>query len=232
MTIFELLYKLKDLLIKSSQTKISDKEILILSNNKNYFRINNSSIILFDLNILNKLYRNDSSLDWNKFHEFLKFIKAINNNIVKLNHLGFGYRVSDINEELKKYQRLLPDGFHIFEERSDDLANNRWFFVKHNTNKLIPKIELIFYQTDKYKDYYPQFQIDIDTDLSYDVLKDYANKYLGKDFFFWNFDIPNYGIVMGMGKIGIINGINILVGLGTNLRKNPQLNKVNNNFPS
>lgn len=64
----------------------------------------------------------------------------------------------------------------------------------------------------------PHFQIDLDTDLTIEELEALTEKHFGKDFFSWKYHIPNYGVVMGMGKLGEVSGAKIFLGLGTKLR--------------
>jgi len=197
---------------------------ILFNNNFTGFKISESSIKLFDIDINKKLI-NKNHQDWNKFNNYFSFLKRIEGNILKLNHIGFGYKVEDVDKEINEYKKLLPTDYEIREEDSGDLENNRWFFIKHKTDKSILKIELVLYQTYKYKPFIPQFQIDIDTNMSFFELNNLTNEYISKDFSLWNYDIPNYGVVMFMGKIGEIDGVNIFLGLGTNLRKSPKLSK-------
>lgn len=127
---------------------------------------------------------------------------------------------------MEGYRAHLNHDFQLVEEDSGDKANNRWFFVRPGSDLSIPKVELIFYFTEKYGEFCPQFQIDIDTNLPYPNLKKIAEKHMGENFFFWKYDVPAYGVVMAMGKIGVIKGVNILVGLGTDLRKSQTFKKI------
>lgn len=218
MSIFKLLYKYQELFSKNNYFKITESEILINNNNFNYLTINDLEIKLFGIDISSKLI-NSGKKDWSNFDQYFKFITTIKNSIIKLNHLGFGYQIDSLEGELTNYKNHLTNDFELVEEQSDDEENNRWYFVKHKIDRSVPKIELIFYLTHKYKEYCPQFQLDIDTDLSYESIKKITDEFLGKNFFTWKYNVPGYGIVMAMGKIGQINGVNILVGIGTNLRK-------------
>jgi hypothetical protein len=218
MSIFDFLYRQKELFPKSESLVFSDKELLVTPGNRDYLKINSAGIKLFNVDVMSKLTSGDNR-NWDKFEEYFAFIDKIKNNILRLNHLGLGYRVNNIDEELNGYKKYLTEDFELVEEDSGDKINNRWFFVRHKENRSIPKVELIFYFSDKYKYFCPQFQIDVDTDLPYEELNRIVESHLGKGFFFWKYDVPNYGVVMAMGKVGQINGVNILVGLGTNLRK-------------
>ncbi len=225
MSIFELLSKQKHLFPKNEGIGFNDRELSITHKKRNYLKVNNKEARLFEIDVLSKL-KSDNNKSWDKFDSYFSFIGEINNRIMRLNHLGFGYKAQNANMELGEYEKHLGDGFQLVEEESGDKDNNRWFFIRHKEDRSIPKVELIFYFSDKYKDFCPQFQIDIDTDMSFAELNGVAEKHMGKDFFFWRYDVPAYGVVMAMGKIGMINGINILVGLGTNLRKSQTFMKI------
>lgn len=218
MSIFKLLYKYQIVLSQNNYFKITDTEILAVNNNFPYLKISDSQINLFGIDIFSKL-KNNGTNNWDNFDLYFKFISRIKNNHIRLNHLGFGYLVSNLEAELIQFKNHLMNDFELVEEASGDKENNRWFFIKHKSDPSVPKIELIFYLTDKYKDFCPQFQLDIDTDLSFESIKKITDELLGKNFFFWKYNILEYGIVMAMGKIGQINGVNMLAGIGTNLRK-------------
>ena len=68
-------------------------------------------------------------------------------------------------------------------------------------------------------DWIPHFQIDIDTNQSIEELKKATAKYLNPNFFGWELDIPNHGVVLAMGQLGNIYGSKIYLGVGTNLRE-------------
>lgn len=218
MSIYDLLLRHKDLL----PSGVSAESQTI--NEPGYFIISGSEIKVFNIDVLSKLNNQDSS-SWDIIEKYFLLLEKIGNNIVRLNHIGFGYKAVDIEMEIDKYRKQLPKGFDLVEEDSGDKTNNRWFFIKPN-DKNLPKIELILYSSDKYKDFCPQFQIDIDTDMTYDQLKNTTSQIIGPDFFFWTYDVPNYGVVMAMGKIGKMKGVNILLGLGTNLRKPQSFKKI------
>ncbi len=64
----------------------------------------------------------------------------------------------------------------------------------------------------------PHFQIDLDTSLSFNELEKITDDSLGSRFFKWKLNIPNYGIVLGMGILGKIGNTKICLGLGTDIR--------------
>jgi hypothetical protein len=218
MTIFDLLHKHHKIFTLGKYWQFTDSQIQINYNGLNYLVIGRDKIDLFGIDMRPKL-SNRNSDDWNFFKEYFSFINQIKKNIIKLNHLGFGYPITNFDLELEAFKQKFPPGFELVEEDSGEAETNRWFFIKHKTDSLVTKIELVLHLNDKYQEYYPQFQLDIDTNLSFAAITNITDALFGKDFFFWKYNIPNYGVVMAMAKIGQINGIKILLGIGTNLRK-------------
>ena len=148
------------------------------------------------------------------------FLNAISSNVLRLNHIGVSYWCENIEDELLEYQNMIKgSGLTLYEEFSGN-PNNRWFFLRSNEEWKMPMIEIVLNQSNKYYEdvWIPHFQIDIDTSLDYKELVVLTNKYLKQDFFSWNMNIPNYGVVLGMGLLGTINNTKIYLGLGTNLR--------------
>lgn len=218
MSIFDFIYNHKDIL--PIGIRVTEKEISVT----NYLKVNDSETKVFEIDILSKI-QNDNGKDWEVFDKYFSFIDRIKSHIVKLNHMGFGYKTQDVESELDMYRKQMGREFDLVEEDSGDKDNNRWFFIKPK-DRSIPKIELILYPTDKYKDYCPQFQMDMDTDLSYEEIEKTVVEIFGRNIFFWKYDIPGYGVVMAMGKVGEINGVKILFGVGTNLRQPQTFDKI------
>lgn len=123
--------------------------------------------------------------------------------------------------------------FKLLEEKST-VKNQRWFFLGNLNSWEYPLLEIVLTESKEEltNDWVPHFQIDIDTNHSFDKLSSLTTKYLSTDFISWELDIPNYGIVLTMGSLGSINGTKIYLGLGTNLRdtkmhRNELLTEVN-----
>lgn len=218
MNIFDFLQKHRDLLPFSNYWHFTDSQILVSNGTFNYLEINSSCLNLFGIDILPKLKSEDTS-NWNKFDLHFDFINKIKNNITKLDHIGFGYQIVNLDSEMAFFKKNLPQDFELVEENSGDPKNNRWFFIKHKIDRSVTKVELVWYFSQKYQDYFPQFQLDIDTNLPFASILEITDNLFGKNFFFWKYDVPNYGVVMAMGKLGQIDGVKILLGVGTNLRK-------------
>ena len=73
-------------------------------------------------------------------------------------------------------------------------------------------------ETEYVDEWIPHFHIDIDTTLDYSEIKSITNSVFWEGFINWNIDVPHYGVVLGMGSLGSVNGTKIYLGLGTKLR--------------
>ncbi|MBN2015657.1 hypothetical protein JW766_02390 [Candidatus Dojkabacteria bacterium] len=151
---------------------------------------------------------------------FKEFIRNMRPQIVRLNHLGVSYSCNFIEKEVAYYKRIAENAdVEIFEEDSGN-KTSRWFFIGDKVKWESPLFEIVLSEFGKgYSDeWIPHFQIDIDTNLSFDELNKSATKYLDKNFLKWKFDIRDYGVVLGMGLLERIGGHKIYLGIGTNLR--------------
>lgn len=148
------------------------------------------------------------------------FMKELSPSIVRPNHLGIGFKTRDISSEVKKIKHLVTknQSLHLYEEESG-LSDERWFFLGNRENWEHPMFEIVLSKSNQTHDYWkPQFQIDFDTILSIEELKQLTNKFLRPEFFVWELDVPSVGVVCGMGIIGDVNGTKIALGLGTKQR--------------
>lgn len=150
------------------------------------------------------------------------FIADIKPSITMVNHLGISYACPDIEKEVGTYMAIVhKSDVNMYEEPSG-FARERWFFIGDHTNERNSLFEIVLRQSASPKpDYWiPHFQVDIDTSLSIEELRHLAEKHLGKNFFGWELDIKNYGVVLAMGRLSDLYGVKLYLGLGTQLRDN------------
>lgn len=152
---------------------------------------------------------------------FHKFIKEISRSKIRLNHLGIKYFSSNFNSERDKYKEWGREvGLYVYQEGSSE-EGDRWYFLGDKTHWQDPLFEIVLTskaQTNPYE-WFPHFQIDIDTNLSDEELHEAADKHFWSNFFEWNIeDAEVGGIVLEMGMIGVASGTKVCVGIGTNLR--------------
>jgi len=140
-------------------------------------------------------------------------------NCTSKGNLG-SYACPNINKELDYFKKfLIGTDFKLYEEKSDNPAQ-RWFFIGNLENWEHPLFELVMTEHKKSitTEWIPHFQIDIDSTQSINELKKLTDKYLKPDFFSWELNIPNCGVVLAMGQLGNISGTKIYLGIGTNRR--------------
>lgn len=148
------------------------------------------------------------------------FFDALKCSFIRLNHLGISYSCVNIENELLEIRKLLHGtNFKLYEEPSDS-DDQRWFFIGNLENWENPLFEIVLIESkdSNFTKSIPHFQIDIDTNLTIEELESLTRKYLKDDFIGWKFDIPNYGIVLGMGELADIGGVKVFLGLGTDKR--------------
>lgn len=200
---------------------LNQKSAILQIDSNPLVKINEESILLLGNENINRrifpasLKMASSNVDFSDLNNFCSNI-----DVVRLNHLGVSYSCRDIGEELGYYKKLsLESGFKLYEEKSG-MTNQRWFFLGNLKSWEYPLFEIVLTESRSplINEWIPHFQIDIDTNQSYEELENMTTKYLKADFFSWKLDIPNYGIVLAMGKLGNINGTKIYLGMGTKLR--------------
>ncbi len=152
--------------------------------------------------------------------ELRAFFEAISDSVVRLNHLGISYSCTSINQEIGELTKLLEgSGLHLYQEPAES-KYERWFFIGDRTQWEEPLFEVVMSESRQHytNEWVPHFQIDLDTNLSIEQLQTMTDKHLGKEFFKWLFDIPDYGVVLGTGRLADIYGTKVYLALGTRLR--------------
>lgn len=220
-----LLGLIKKLKIKSSDRflYLNDKKLSIQIEGNPLLEINEESILLLGKKDIEKRIFPHKPSSINSVFEsnnLDNFFSELNNSILRFNHLGIGYICSGFDEEISKLKKIISGSiFKIYEEDSGD-PNQRWFFIGSRKEWEYPLFELVMTKSSKsfINQWIPHFQIDIDTNLDLKGLERLTSKHLKDNFFNWKLDIPNYGVVLAMGKLANINNTKIYLGLGTKLR--------------
>ncbi len=142
-----------------------------------------------------------------------------NNSIIRLDHVGFCYKVLSQEDEKKRLATLIKQTkFHLYEETSND--NGLWLFIGDVDQWEKPLIELLPVEKtdDRWVEYWlPHTQIDIDTTLAGEEIERLIGSVFGKE-------IKPYPIVIDgityiiRNHLGSIEGVNIFLDLATNLR--------------
>lgn len=149
------------------------------------------------------------------------FLHAIKESIIRLNHIGIGYKCLDTDQEIIKLERLLKGtGFKLYEEPTH-LKKKRWLFIGDTSDWRSPLFEVVLNecQDTTVTDWFPHFHIDFDTDLSAKELEELAREYLASNFFTFKLDIKDIGLVLLMGRLSRVDTVNFYLGCGTSLRE-------------
>ena len=191
--------------------------------NKNLFNLSDTEISTPVGDVLPLLIQHKSKLPNQLIHfELLeKLIERLSSgqSIVRLNHIGFCYKVDSQEKEKERLIRLIKQTkFHLYQEKSID--DGLWLFIG-NTNKWEePLIELIPVEKGSGKwvdNWLPHIQIDVDTILTAREIEKRISPV------FTNTRRPHLITIDGIvyivrNHLGIIDGVNIFLDLATNSR--------------
>lgn len=155
------------------------------------------------------------------FDQLTNLVNSLRSNIVRLNHVGFGYQVaSKIEEESRLIQLVKKTKLHLYEESSSD--ESIWLFLGNTKNWQQPMIEISpidkITRWKRWQNYWLSvFHFDIDTRLTSKQILPLVNKIYGEGF------EPHLIAVDGITyavrhRLGIIDGVNIFFDIGTNSR--------------
>jgi len=176
--------------------------------------ITSNQILLNNVNISDKLNIKQKSATKPLAKNVDLLLEKIGPNITALNHLGVSYQVNDINQEIDQIRQLISGtSWHLYEEKSS-VKSARWFFVGDRQNWREPLFKIVLNQPDKKEEsWYPHFQIDIDTNLSFKELDQITSN-------FFDQKVVNYKCRWFlMFVIGEVQGVKIALGIGTSARR-------------
>jgi hypothetical protein len=193
---------------------IQNKELVSVSDHKILTPVGDISPFLF--NHISQLKDQFVSLE-----QLQKFINELTNNnaVIRLNHIGFCYKVSSREQEKERLTKLVKESeMHLYLEPSND--EGTWFFIGNADNWEDSMIELIPIEKteDKWADYWlPHVQIDIDTTLTEEEIRSYVRSSFGDTVV--PFSIKIDGVVyIVRNRLGTTDGVNITIDLATNSR--------------
>jgi len=229
MTIFDEINKILSALKKVGNEEtdkflsLKDSNSFVLQiNGEQLAEINEKSILMVGNDVTTSIFPANSTnvSDTIDVDNIKNFFDALDDSLVRLNHLGISYSCVSIKDELVKIKKiLLGTSFKLYEETSDS-PHQKWFFIGNLERWENPLFEIVLTQskTTLCSEWIPHFQIDLDTKLSIEELESLTRNHFRKGFIDWKLDLPNYGVVLGMGKLSDINGTKIYLGLGTDKR--------------
>lgn len=141
------------------------------------------------------------------------------NSIVRLNHIGFCYKVDSSVHEKDRLCRLATEtSFHLYQEKSND--EGLWLFLGDTANWDHMMVELLPVEStqDQWKEYWlPHVQIDIDTTLSEQEIIGYAQEAFGDTVTPFPIAIERVVYIVRC-RLGCVDGVNISLDIATNKR--------------
>lgn len=152
-------------------------------------------------------------------HLWKLFLQKASDSIVRLNHIGISYYSENVEDEIVLIKNVLEQsGLYLYEEVNDS-PGQRWLFAGNADIWEAPMFEVVLTQKDTtmHDEWIPHIQMDFDTTLNIQEIKDMLRSVYSKDMIDWELAFDQ-GAVLGMGKLGEISGTKIVFGLGTNLR--------------
>lgn len=201
-----------------------DKVVIRTTGNRELQRISSKGIITPIGIVPKSLFSKpsplkDAFIDLHLLSAFIKNLSSIDA-IIRLNHIGFGYKVDSQNKERKRIKKEASNNnWHLYEIESND--DGLWLFIGDTTNWQDPLVEFapVAKTEDHYVNYWlPHVQIDIDTNLSESKLERIIhNSFKGDRTAIRSVIIDGIIYVMRI-WLGIIDGVNIYLDLATKSR--------------
>lgn len=150
-------------------------------------------------------------IDLNKFVNLLVAIKSVSE--VNINHLGIGYYVNSIEDEVYKLKTITNGS--LYEENSG--INARWLFTGNVSSPEMPLFELVLKKAVKptLSSWTPHLQLDFDTSLNIRELEERILENLGVNWVKWRMESLVYGTPLIMGRMYSVDGLKIYIGIGT-----------------
>lgn len=180
----------------------------------------------FDLDIRFMRHKSplqDDMVNIDKINTLFEKLSLHDGNLL-LNHLGFCYKETDIEEETAKLLEFCRlNKLSLYHETLDGF--DPWFFVGTKADKGSPMIEFLptsiippdWVSTKNY--WLPQIQIDIDTSHSDEKIKEIHSKVFDEEPKLQQLFVSNGTVVVYRLRLGVLDGVNINLDIGTSARK-------------
>jgi hypothetical protein len=165
----------------------------------------------------------DSLVDLSKLKTLIQKLEK-RKSIIRLDHIGFCYKVDNLNEEKNRLVKLSRNAqLPLFQEPSND--DGLWLFLGDISDWQNPVIEFvpIAHSSDRNINYWlPHVQIDIDTSLNEQDINLLIKDTFSKDISPFSIHIDEITYIV-RNRLGCSDGINIFLDLATNKRNVPLL---------
>ncbi|MEK7591830.1 MAG: hypothetical protein AAB508_00375 [Patescibacteria group bacterium] len=204
--IFQILSSCKNLESSNCPVTVDDSQVIT--------PIGNVTPILFN----QKSKLKDGLVDLILLKNFITALDS-NNSIVRLNHVGFGYRVK--SQQIER-QRLIDlarkTDQYLYEEESNDFG--LWLFLGNSEVWENPLLEFVPVEADDPQtDYFlPHIQIDIDTTLNASEIEKVVKEIFHNAITSYHIAVINGITYIVRNRLGVIDGVNIFIDLATNSR--------------
>lgn len=195
----------------------------MFNNSFQLLKIDADKIILNNkLDLQQKILIRDHKIqaDSFNFNLFKLFIEDIKDSLIRINHIGASYICKNLRKEIAEIKNgIRGSNFKLYEEKSW-IKRQKWLFIGNLSYWDVSLFEIVVSERKSATQNFwqPHFQIDLDINLEYEELKKITERNFGKDFIKFKLDIPNYGVVFYIGRLGIIQGTKICLGIGTKKR--------------
>ncbi len=153
------------------------------------------------------------------FSNVSRLITHLHTSLIRINHIGFCYKVDSIGDERNRLSALVAHTkFHLYEEPSNDTS--AWLFVGDTSDWQSAMLEFLPVEktNDPYGDYWlPHIQIDIDTTLPANEIEKVVTEVYGTSIKLYPITIDGIIYIMRL-PLGRVDGVNIFLDIATNAR--------------
>jgi len=158
----------------------------------------------------------DSFIDMELLKKFIKLMSE-KKSFLRLNHIGFCYRVKSKIEERKRIQQeVQKTEWNLYEMESVD--ESLWLFIGDNKIWTDPLIEYLPVEKTDDPDvdiWLPHIHIDVDTNMTMIAVEDAANSAFDGKVTPFRLNPVGYSVRL---RLGLVSGMNIMIDLATNKR--------------
>jgi len=213
------LTEVNNLLLKNTKIVLPEKNLLTISNRE-------IRTPLGDILPLLSHHKSKLSNQFIELHLLKELIDELtsHNHIIRLNHIGFCYKVDSQQNEKDRIASLVQQSnYQLYQEPTND--DGMWLFVGDLTRWNNPVIELIPVEktSDQWLDYWlPHIQIDLDTTMKGEDIELLVRSIFGDSITPFPIVINN-SVCIVRNRLGTVDGVNISLDLATSARKVKEL---------
>lgn len=214
---------LRVLSVLDQHIKLNEGDNVAIENNGSELAsFSSDSVSILGLDLSNKAIpsRHSKTVSFIEEANLQAFLKSLGSGFKGLNHVGVGYSCSSFSGEILSLKNAISGtSLKLYEEESGS-ENDKWLWVGNSASPEEPIFEVVLSLRPKpiVSSTTPHLQIDIDTSLSFEDVKNLALEHLGPNSIIWELYVPGYGTPLIMAKLASINSMKVLLGIGTDKR--------------